>query len=121
VICSVIHYSKSWIIAWIARTQMRKPFLLEYPTGNKLGIVCCLDGDVEDRTSNEFRLSNDGMTMTRMRRVLKACSSGSFLLKGIDGENKEEGFMPGFGSTDIDVQVIDSAIQKRMIFGNQGM
>ena len=94
--------------------QMRKPFLLEYPTRNKLGIVCCLDGDVEDRTSNEFRLSNDGRTMTRMRRVPKACSSGSFLLKGIDGEDKQEGFMPGFGSTDIDVQVIDSAIQKRL-------
>ncbi|CAJ1953983.1 unnamed protein product [Cylindrotheca closterium] len=39
--------------------QMRQHYLLQYPTGNKLGVVCCLDGDVEDRTSNQFKLSND--------------------------------------------------------------
>lgn len=76
-------------------------------------IVTALDGDVEDKTSNRFKLSIDGITITRSRRVPKECSSANFLLKGANEEMQPE-VVAGFGSNDLDVVVLDSALQKRL-------
>jgi len=93
--------------------QMKKPFILQYPTGNKVGIVCCLDGDVEDKTSNKFKLSKDSKIITRSRRVPPECLDAEILINGMN-KDKVEGMVAGFGSSDLDVVVLDSAIQRRL-------
>ena len=107
------HSSIDQILLGYTPGQMRKPYVLQYPTGNKVGIVCCLDGDVDDKSSNKFKLSKDSKTITRSRRVPKECLDAEILLNGIN-EDKVEGVVAGFGSSDLDVVVLGSALQKRL-------
>ena len=93
--------------------QMMKPYIQQYPTGNKVGIVCCLDGDIEDKTSNKFKFSKKSKTITRSRRVPKECLDAEILLDGMNKDNVE-GMVAGFGSNDLDVLVLNSALQRRL-------
>ena len=93
--------------------QMMKPYIQQYPTGNKVGIVCCLDGDIEDKTSNKFKFSKDSKTITRSRRVPKECLDAEILLNGMNKDNVE-GMAAGFGSSDLDVLVLNSALKSRL-------
>ena len=93
--------------------EIMQPYIIEYPTKNKVGIVWGLDGDVEDKSSNRFKLSNDGQSITRFRRVPKVWLSADGLLNGM-GQDKKEGALPGFRSSDIDILVVDSVIQERL-------
>ena len=75
--------------------KLMKPYVLHYPTGNKVGIVCALDGDVEEKGAHKFKLSKDATTMYRLRQVPKERTSAHYLLYGAQGKKKDEDVASG--------------------------
>ena len=84
----------------------RSPYVLRYPN-NKVGIVFCLDGDVEDATSNQFELSSDRRTLTRYARVPKEMLNAGSIILGEEKENDD------FGFQDANLMVLQALIDER--------
>jgi hypothetical protein len=93
--------------------NLRKPYVLEYPNGNKLCIVFPLDGDVEDKTSNQLEFSRDNKTLVRWRRVPECRKNAEMMLNGVVSQ-KDADVHPGFGFSDADLVILDAVIHERM-------
>merc|ERR1712151_494212 len=91
----------------------RSPILLEYPTGNKLLLIFPLDGDVMDQNSNQFDFCKKNKCIKCLSRVPKERESAISLV-GNETESKND-----FGFTDIDLFVVNVAIQKRLALVQQ--
>jgi hypothetical protein len=93
--------------------NLRKPYVMEYPNGNKLCIIFPLDGDVEDKTSNQLEFSRDNKSIVRLRRVPQCRKNAEMMLNGAVSQ-KDDDVHPGFGFCDADLVILNAVIHERM-------
>ena len=98
-----------YLVTALSELQIsRAPFLIEYPSGDKLLVIFPLDGNVADAESTQFEFIQDNTAIRRLGKVPKEREDCLALIGS--GTDKR----PKLGFTDIDFMVVDLEIQKRL-------
>lgn len=86
----------------------REPFLMEYPTRDKVLVIFPLDGNVLDSDGNQFEFTDNNKAIRRLGKVPKERESCVDLI----GDGQE--LPTKIGYQRIDLVVVDAEIQKRL-------
>jgi hypothetical protein len=90
----------------------RTPFLIEYPTGDKLLVIFPLDGNVSDVDANHFEFIQNNTSICRWGKIPKELENCVALI-GLGSEKPSR-----LGFSDPDLMVVDAEIKKRFKANN---